>query len=223
MTDVINQETENRTPLILPVLSKEGTPTGETVELDPRLFGLERNDHVLYLAVKTEMTNRRQGTRSTKDRSEVSGGGKKPWKQKGRGGARSGSNRSPVWRHGGTIFGPKPVDFQMKLPHKVRILARKVALSSKAQTGAISIITDLDMPKPATKEIATMLNKMSANGTAVLLMVDGYNPMVVKSCRNIPRMEVRDGMTASTYDILKARRLLISRSALESLTKGLTA
>jgi len=209
--------------LTVPVYKHDGSTTGEQIDLDPRVFGLERNDHVLYLAVKTEMTNKRQGTRATKTRAEVSGGGKKPWKQKGRGGARAGSNRSPVWRHGGTIFGPKPIDFQMKLPHKVKVLARKVALSLKAYAGDIKVVADIEMAAPKTRTIADMLGALKMNSTSVLFLLNGNQPIVVKSCRNIPRVEVRDSITASTFDILKARQLVISRSALDSLVKGLVS
>jgi len=216
-----NDVPETPVSLKLPVYNMSGSATGEEIELDPRLFGLERNDHVLYLAVKAELTNRRQGTRATKTREFVSGGGKKPWKQKGRGTARSGSNRSPVWRHGGTMFGPKPTDFEMKLPIKVKRLARKVALSVKAQSGAIRLLSDVSLPEPRTRAMADMLTKFAISGGSVLLLVDGNQPVVVKSCRNIPKFEVRDGVNASTYDILKARQLLISRSALDSMVKGL--
>lgn len=230
MTDNIPQEESNiflphlaPVSLKLPVYKHDGSTTGEEVELDPRLFGLERNDHVMYLAVKTEMTNRRQGTRKTKTRAEVSGGGRKPFKQKGRGGARAGSTRSPIWRHGGTIFGPKPIDFQMKLPHKVKILARKVALSIKATSGDIKVVTDIDMAAPKTSTMATLFGNLKVDKASLLLLINGYHPTVVKSCRNIPRVEVRECISASTYDILKARQLIISRSALDSMVKGLVS
>lgn len=207
--------------LKLPVMRLDGSSTGETVELDPRLFGLERNDHVLYLAVKTEMTNRRQGTRAIKGRSYVSGGGRKPWKQKGRGTARSGSTRSPIWRGGGTMHGPQPIDFQMKLPRKVKRLARRVALSVKAQNQSITLLEDFDFEKPKTKNIAEMLGKFDANGKSSLLMINGNKPNILKSCRNIPRMEVRDSLTASTTDILRAVKVMICRTALNKLQEGL--
>lgn len=214
---------ENLVRISLPVKRLDGTPTGENVELDPRLFGLPRNDHVMYLAVKVELSNRRQGTHATKTRDEVSGGGKKPWKQKGRGGARAGSNRSPVWVGGGTMHGPQPHDHLMKLPVKVKRLARRTALSVKAQKGLVEVIEDLKFDIPRTKAIADGLKSLNAAGQSALILVDGNNPSVFKSCRNIPRVAVRDSLGASTYDILRARRLIISRSALNSLSKGLAS
>ncbi len=215
-------ETTNEIVLTkLPVYRTDGTPSGEEVELDPRLFGLPRNDHVLYLAVKTEMTNKRQGNHSTKTRSEVQGGGKKPFKQKGRGAARAGSSRSPIWRGGGVIFGPKPQDYNMKMPRKAKRLARKVALSVKAQSNSITLIQDFDFEKPKTKAIAAILKTFEANGLSALFIVDGHKPVVVRSCQNIPRLEIRNGIESSTYDILRARKLIITRSAYDSLVQGL--
>jgi large subunit ribosomal protein L4 len=209
--------------LKLPVKRLDGTLTGETIELDPRLFGLERNDHVLYLAVKAELSNRRQGTHATKTRALVSGGGKKPWHQKGRGTARSGSTRSPVWRAGGTMHGPQPHDHLLKVPVKVRRLARRVAFSVKAQSGCIDLVEDFDFNEPKTKRISELLKGLGAAEQSALLLVDGYKPLVAKSCRNIPRLEVRDGLTASTYDIMRARKVIISRAALGSLVGGLVS
>ena len=205
----------------LPVYRTDGTPSGEEVELDARLFGLPRNDHVLYLAVKNEMTNRRQGNHSTKTRAMVRGGGKKPFNQKGRGGARAGTIRSPLWRGGGITFGPQPHDHNMSMPKKAKRLARRVALSVKAQANAITLIEDFDLPQPKTKEMATILNHFEAGNMSALFIVDGDKPTIVKSCRNIPRVDVRNGINSSTYDILRAKRLIITRSALDNLVKGL--
>lgn len=216
-------EKENLVKISLPVKRLDGTPTGETVELDPQLFGLPRNDHVMYLAVKVELSNRRQGTHATKTRDEVSGGGKKPKKQKGSGGARAGSTRSPIWVGGGTMHGPQPHDHLLKLPIKVKRLARRTALSVKAQKGLIDVIEDLKFDVPRTKAIADGLKSLNIVGQSALILVDGNNQTVVKSCRNIPRVAVRDSIGASTYDILRARHLIISRSALTSLSKGLAS
>ncbi len=217
-TDAIDDQ---KTLLKLPVRRMDGSDTGELLELDPRLFGLPKNDHVLYLAVKAELANRRQGTHSSRTRSMVRGGGAKPWRQKGRGAARAGTLRSPIWRGGGITFGPQPHDHKMKLPLKVKKFARKVALSLKAQTGAILLVEDFDIEQPKTRVIASMLNSFEAAGQSALILVDCYKPSVMKSCRNIPRLEIREALTASTYDILRARRLILSRSAVETLTGGL--
>ena len=207
--------------LKLPVRRMDGSVTGEEFELDPSLFGLPRNDHVLYLAVKAELTNRRQGTHSTLTRTMTRGGGAKPWRQKGRGAARAGTRRSPIWRGGAITFGPQPHDYKIKLPVKVKKQARKIALSVKAQAGAIILVEDFDIQQPRTRTIASMLSSFKADGQSALLLIDGHKPAVVKSCRNIPRLEVREAMTASAYDILRARRLIISRSAVDSLSGGL--
>lgn len=203
--------------LTLPVLKIDGTQSGETIDLDPRLFGIPRNDHVLYLAVKAEMTNNRQGTRATKNRALVNGGSKKPFRQKGRGTARAGTSRSPLWRGGGTMFGPQPIDFEMKIPKKVRKLARRVALSVKALSGSIILLEDFDLEQPRTKKIAEILKNLKTEGNSSLIMVNGYKPVIVKSCQNIPRLEIRDAVGASTTDILRARNVIICRSAVESL------
>lgn len=205
----------------LAVRRMDGTETGEKVNLDQRLFGLEPNDHVLYLAVKCEMTNKRQGNHSTRNRALVSGGGRKPWKQKGRGGARAGTIRSPLWKGGGTVFGPETHDHYMQLPRKVKRLARKIAFSTKAQTDAIEIVEDLKIDEPKTSRIAGMLQAFSLGDTSTLILTADSNISIVKSCRNIPRLEVRECLSASTVDILKAKKLLISRSALDRLVGGL--
>ncbi len=212
---------ENFVKISLPIKRLDGTSTGEIVELDPNLFGLPRNDHVMYLAVKVELSNRRQGTHATKTRDEVSGGGRKPKKQKGSGGARAGSNRSPIWVGGGTMHGPQPHDHLLKLPIKVKRLARRTALSLKAQKGFIDIIEDFKFDVPRTKTIAETLKAFKTEGQSALILLNGNQPLVVKSCRNIPRLAVKDGIGASTYDILRARRLIISRSALKGLSEGL--
>jgi len=207
--------------LKLPVHRLDGALTGEEVSLDPRLFSVARNEHVVYLAVKAEMTNRRQGTRAVKSRSYVRGGGRKPWRQKGRGNARAGSTRSPIWKGGGTMFGPQPTEFEMKLPRKVKRLARRIAFSVKAADRALVILEDFDFEQPKTKRIADSLAHFNAAWQSCLFLIDGNKPNIVKSCRNIPRVSATDSLNASITDILRARRLFISRSALRSLEGGL--
>ena len=148
MTEPLNSNTE---PIKLPLRRLDGSLIGEDVELDSRVFGVPRNNHVLYLAVKAEMTNQRQGTRATLTKGLVSGGGRKPFNQKGRGTARSGSTRSPIWRGGGVIFGPQPQIFAMKLPQKVKRLARRIAFSVKCQAGAIDLVEDYQFEEPKTQ------------------------------------------------------------------------
>lgn len=217
MTEQISAIVE---PIKLPLRNFDGNETGEVIELYPDVFSLEKNDHVLYLAIKAEMAHRRQGTHSTLSRNAVHGGGKKPWRQKGRGTARSGTSRSPIWRGGGIVFGPHPHAYNIKLPRKVRQLAKKIALSVKAAGGFIDLVEDFSFEAPKTKRMATMLGNFNTTGQSVLLLVNGHQPNVVKSCRNIPRVEVRDSSDASTYDILRAKKVIILKSALEGLKGG---
>lgn len=219
-TAYVKDTTEPQSHMKLPVHTIGGTPTGAEVNLDSQVFGVPKNDHVLYLAVKVEMANKRQGNHATLTRAMVRGGGRKPWRQKGRGAARAGTIRSPIWTGGGITFGPQPHCHCLKLPAKVKRLARKVALSVKASSGSISVIEDIQMDKPRTKQIAGMLDSFSVNGKSALLLLDGNHPNIVKSCRNIPRVEVRECLSVSTYDILRASRVFVSRSALDSISKG---
>ena len=219
-TNNINHTETKPVQLKLPLMRIDGSSTGTDIELDSDIFDVPRNDHVLYLSVKAEMTNRRQGTRATLTRAMVRGGGRKPWRQKGRGAARAGTIRSPIWKGGGVIFGPQPQVFSMKVPRKVRRLARRIAFSVKARDGVINIIEDFNLEQPKTKPIANMLAAFDASGKSALILVEGHKPTVVKSSRNIPRLEVREGLTASTTDILRARNLFICRSALDSLRGG---
>ncbi|MBM3328629.1 MAG: 50S ribosomal protein L4 [Calditrichaeota bacterium] len=220
MAEITSQTSD--APLRLPVRRIDGSQTGETVELNPALFGVEENEHVVYLAVKAELANKRQGTHATKTRGLVSGGGKKPWKQKGRGAARAGSTRSPVWSGGGTTFGPQPHYYLQRIPARMRRLARKVALSSKARGGLIDLVEDFDFDAPKTQRIAGILAAFGAADTSALIMVAGHRPHVALSTRNIPRVEVREALGASTYDIVRAKRILISKSALDALVGGLS-
>jgi len=220
-TETINKENKSPEPIKLILHRMDGSDTGKKIELDRRVFGLERNEHVLYLAVKAEMTNRRQGNSSSKGRSEVRGGGRKPFRQKGRGGARAGTNRSPIWRGGGITFGPQTKDYSMKLPRKVKRLARKIAYSVRAARDAIRLVEDIKLDQPKTKIIAGMLHNFDKEDMSVLILTDKSYPNIVKACCNIPRVEVRECLNASTWEILRARRLIITRPALDALVGGL--
>ena len=152
----------------LDVYKIDGTQEGTSVELAEDVFGIEPNDHVIYLAVKAYLANQRQGTHKTKERNEVSGGGRKPWKQKGRGTARSGSTRSPIWIGGGTIFGPKPRNYRQKLNKKVSRLARKSALSYKASANQIIVVEDFSYDVPKTNDFVKMLDSLKIAGKKTL-------------------------------------------------------
>lgn len=201
----------------LDVYKIDGTKTGEQVELSKDIFEIEPNDHALYLAVKTYLANQRQGTHKTKERSEVRGGGKKPWRQKGRGGARAGSLRSPLWVGGGTIFGPKPRDYRQKLNKKVNALARKSALSYKAKNNQIIVVEDFDFEKPKTKDFVNILKALNIDGKKTLLLTNGTLENVYKSGRNIERVNILEANKASAYELLNNQILILQKSALALL------
>ena len=193
----------------------DGTTASKKVELDNSIFGIEPNDHAIYLAVKAYLANQRQGTHKAKERSEVRGGGKKPWKQKGRGGARAGTTRSPLWVGGGTIFGPRPRDYRQNLPKKVKSLARKSALSYKVKDEQLYIVEDFNFEQPKTKEFVNILKALDIDGKKVLLLTNGTLGTVYKSGRNIPKVKILEANKASTYDILNNQILLMQKGALD--------
>ena len=201
----------------LDVYKIDGTQEGTSVELAEDVFGIEPNDHVIYLAVKAYLANQRQGTHKTKERNEVSGGGRKPWKQKGRGTARAGSTRSPIWIGGGTIFGPKPRNYRQKLNKKVSRLARKSALSYKASSDQIIIVEDFNYESPKTNEFIKMLNSLKVSGKKTLLLTSEHQENIYKSGRNIDKVSILEAQKASTYDLLNHQVLLLQKSAVEKL------
>jgi large subunit ribosomal protein L4 len=201
----------------LEVYRKDGTKSGEKVKLMDEVFGIEPNEGLLYRAVRTYLDNQRQGTARVKTRSEVRGGGKKPFKQKHTGMARQGSSRSPVMTGGGSIFGPKPRDFTTALPTKMRRLARKSALSLKAREGQIRIVEDFTFEKPATKEMAAVLKALDLAASKTLMLVPKSDVNVTRSGRNLPKFDVQTADKASTYDLVNNQVLLIQKSAVEVL------
>jgi large subunit ribosomal protein L4 len=205
----------------LEVYKKDGTKSGEKVTLAPEIFEIKPNDHAIYQAVRSIQANQRQGTHKVKPRNEVRGGGKKPFKQKKTGRARSGSTRSPLWVGGGSIFGPHPHDYVIKLSAKVRALARKSALSYKAKDQAIVVVEDFTIEGPKTKEIAVVLKALSLAGKKTLFLTGKTDVALYKSGRNIPTLNVREADKASTYDILDTQVLLIQKSAVDVLQKSL--
>lgn len=195
------------------VLKIDGSKSGETIELSENIFAIEPNDHAIYLDVKAYLANQRQGTHKAKERGEVRGGGKKPWKQKGRGGARAGTIRSPLWVGGGTIFGPRPRDYRQDLPKKVKQLARKSALSYKVKDEQLIVVEDFSFDKPKTKDFVNVLESLKLSGKKVLLLTGDYKPEVYKSGRNIPKVQVLEAAKATTYDLLNNQVLVMQKSA----------
>lgn len=208
----------------LDIYKKDGSLSGEQIDLADDIFAIEPNDHAIYLSVKQFLANKRQGTHKTKERGEVRGGGKKPWKQKGRGGARAGTTRSPLWVGGGTIFGPRPRNYRQDLPKKVKRLARKSAFSYKVKDEQLMIVEDFSFDTPKTKEFAGILESLKVSGKKVLLLTNGNVESVYRAGRNIPKVKILEASKASTYDIVNNQMLILQRGAIEEINKtfGLT-
>lgn len=205
----------------LEVYKIDGTATGEKVSLSDAVFGITPNDHAIYQAVVAYLANQRQGTHKTKTHGEVAGSGKKLWKQKHTGRARMGSLRSPLWRGGGTIFGPVPRDYSISLPKKIKQLARKSALSYKAKDGNIKVVEDFSFDEPKTKNIISVLKSLGLEKSKVLLLTPTTNEQLMKSGRNLPTVNVLEAAKASTYEILNCKVLLIQKSAVQVIEKNL--
>ncbi len=200
----------------LPILTKAGQTKGE-VTLPAGLFGIEPNEHVMYEAVATYLTNQRQGTASKKTRAEVSGGGRKPWRQKHTGRARAGSNTVPNWVGGGLAFAPKPIDHSARLPKKIRRLALKSALSTKAASGEIRVIEDIELSKVSTKDVAGILKAASASGGKALLLVRSADERLLLSTRNIAKLVVLEAREVTTYHLLWADTVVLTEGALKAV------
>ena len=199
----------------LPVLDMAGSQVGE-IELKDEIFGIEPNVYVMHEAVKNHLANRRQGTQSALTRAEVSGGGKKPWRQKGTGHARQGSTRAPQWRHGGIVFAPKPRDYSYTLNKKVKRLALKSALSSKFLSGEIIVLDSINVQEYKTKTIVNMLSAINALPKSLIVLQDS-DQKVVNSIRNIPRVKSMRADSINTYDILNAGKLVLVRDAVQKI------
>ena len=200
----------------LPILTKAGQESG-TVTLPDGLFGVTPNEHVMHEAVRTYLSNQRSGTASAKGRSDVRGGGRKPWRQKGTGRARIGSTRVSHWTGGGLAFGPQPRDFSMKLPKKVRRLALTSALSTKAAAGEIRILENLELPKVSTKEMAALLDAIGAGKGKVLLVIREGSRELFLSARNIPQLRVTLARELTTYHLLWAGTVVMTQNALQTV------
>ena len=199
------------------VLNIKGQETGRKVALNEAIFGIEPNDHVIYLDVKQYMANKRQGNAKSKERSEISGSTRKLGRQKGGGGARHGDINSPLLRGGGRVFGPKPRDYSFKLNKKVKQLARKSALSYKAQENAIVVVEDFNMDAPKTKEFVDITKNLKVDGKKILLLLPEANKNVYMSARNLQRAEVLEAQNVNTYKILDADVLVITENSLKTI------
>ncbi|MFN0081043.1 MAG: 50S ribosomal protein L4 [Ferruginibacter sp.] len=207
----------------LDIINSKGEKTGRTVELPEEIFGIEPNDHVIYLAVKQYMGAQRQGTHKVKTRAEVQGSSKKLHKQKGTGGARKGNLRSPIYKGGGTIFGPKPHKYDIKLNRKVKDLAKMSALAYKAKENNIVILEDLVMDAPKTKTFTGVLKTLNIGRKKSLFVVPEYNDNFYLSLRNVPGVNGTVISDMNTYDILNANVLVLSESAAKLFTEEAVA
>ncbi len=200
------------------VYSKDGIVVGQ-VELPAHIFEVEPNEHAMHLSVVGYLANRRQGTAKTKTRKEVSGGGKKPWRQKGRGTARAGSTRSPLWIGGGTIHGPKPRDYNFKLPRQLKRLARKSALSTRVLENNLMVVEDFSFDEIKTKSMVGILKNLNLEHEKVLVLLPQPDDAVYLSSRNIPGVTIYPADKASTYDILNHKKILLFKSSIEIIEK----
>ncbi|MFN8393335.1 MAG: 50S ribosomal protein L4 [Bacteroidia bacterium] len=205
----------------LKVKNIKGAETGEKVDLPETIFGIEPNDHAIYQDVRQILANARQGTHKTKERGEISGSTKKPFRQKGTGGARQGHKRSPHMYHGGRVFGPRPHEYGFKLNKKVKRLARRSALSYKAKDARITVVENFSFAAPKTKEFVQVLSALKLNGSKVLLVLPEDNQNVYLSGRNIPKTQIVRAQDLNTYDILHAEQLVIVKEAVAKINEQL--
>ena len=201
------------------VLDIKGQETGRKVALNDAVFGIEPNDHVLYLDVKQYLANKRQGTHKSKQRNEVAGSTRKLKKQKGTGGARSGSILSPLFPGGGRVFGPVPRDYSFKLNKKLKQLARKSALTYKAKENAITVVEDFAMEAPKTKEFIAITKNLKIEGKKILLVLPETNPVISLSARNLQNVKVIPASNLNTYDVMNAASIVMAETSLEAVNQ----
>ncbi len=203
------------------VLKTDGSDAGREVELDESVFGIEPNDHVIYEDVRSYLSNKRSGTASTKGRSDVRGGGRKAYRQKGTGMARRGTIRSPLLKGGGTVFGPKPRDYSVRLTKKMRRHARLSALVYKIRDNAVTVVEDFDYDEPKTASAVELLRALDCENKKVLILTSGVKEKVYRSCRNIPRVSVMEVKDPATYHILNADVVVFQESAVKRLEESM--
>ncbi|MCW8798695.1 MAG: 50S ribosomal protein L4 [Prosthecochloris sp.] len=205
----------------LKVINTAGAETGEVVSLDDKVFAAKVSEHAVYLDVKSLLANKRQGTHKVKNRSEVRGGGKKPYRQKGTGHARQGSSRSGLMSGGGSIFGPQPHGYDLKVNRKIKRLARRSALSSKAGEGRIIVIEDFTFEQIKTRQFADILKNLGLDQKKTLVLLPEHNEIINRSGRNIPVLNIRVADQASTYDILDCQTVVMQKAAVKKIEETL--
>ena len=206
----------------LEIVNIEGTNTGKKIDLPKDIFGIEPNDHAIYLAVKQFLANQRQGTHKTKPRNEVAGSTRKLKKQKGTGTARAGDIKNPIFRGGGRIFGPEPRDYSFKLNKKVKNLAKKSALSYKAKDSNIVVIEDINFDEAKTKYMVNMLKNLGLENNKVLVIVPDSNSNLYLSTRNIPSAMVSKADKLNTYDIMNAQKIVLAEGSIKFIQESFT-
>jgi large subunit ribosomal protein L4 len=203
----------------LKVLNKQGNATKRSVTLDASVFGIEPNDHAIWLDVRSIQAAGRQGTHKSKERGEVRGGGAKPWRQKGTGRARAGTIRSPLWTGGGRTFGPRPHKYAVNVNRKTKQLARRSALTYKARGEAIRVLENFSFEAPKTRDMAALIEALELGSQKVLVVTGKYDAVLYKSGRNLPKVKVIDAASASTIDLLGADVLVIQEGAVDEITR----
>jgi len=211
-------KSENITVAVVDITGKD---TGRKVKLNKEIFGIEPNDHAIYLDVKQHLANQRQGTHKSKQRGEISGSTRKLHRQKGTGGSRKGSIKNPLFRGGGRIFGPEPRDYNFKLNKKVKRLARISALTYKAKENSIHVIEDFKLENPKTKEFLSVMKNLNLGDKKVLVLTSEINNNLVLSSRNVQRKKVSRAADLNTYDVLNAQSLVLVESAVDVIEKTL--
>jgi len=205
----------------LSIYTQEGKKTAKKAELNDTVFNCEVNEHVVWLDVKTILANKRQGTHSSKGRSYVSGGGRKPFKQKGTGRARQGSSRAPHHVGGGRVFGPSPHEYNMKINKKAKLLARCSVLTDKVKNNQVFIVEDFEYDTPKTKAIKSFMSALELTEKRVLIVTADYAPNVYRSASNVYKLQVKQDVSFSSYDLLKANAIVIQEGALKKINEVL--
>ena len=205
----------------LPVYTPDGSEAGRQVELDDAVFGIEPNDHAIWLDVRAIQAHKRQGTHKTKERSEVAKSRRKLYRQKGTGNARAGDAKSPLRKGGGTIFGPRPHEYKLQVNRKTKQLARRSALAHKLNDGSVRVVEALQLDAPKTREVVAMLKGNAEGKRRVLVLTNGLDDTFYRSARNIQGIEVRDAAQASTLDLLGAHAIVLQEGAVDALTSAL--
>ncbi|MDD2866370.1 MAG: 50S ribosomal protein L4 [Candidatus Omnitrophota bacterium] len=211
---------EKKNRIVMPVVDM-GNKVVEEIELDAHVFDGSVKKKTLYQAIVGYRANRRLGLAETKTRGEVSGGGKKPWRQKGTGRARHGSTRSPLWRHGGVVFGPHPRDFSYTMPQQIRNEALRSSLNARIASGDVVLVEKIHILAPKTKEFAKFLDALKLSATSVLCVLESVTENIKRSARNIQGLQLLDSSSLNAYDVMNTKKIILSRDSLKNLTKRL--